>query len=240
MKALFNIIFFSLLFIGCKKADNTSVINNAENTAVVNYKDYNCEIPPVITDYFRVNKDDWELVRIDELGVQKEILSQLKNCPLSLEGDFDGNGEKDIAIMARSKKIRYNEVKNHNYPFLLVFNNYEKSKNLQPLMILKGENYNDEIQTVIYDQYNDGIWSYLSKENICGKETIVVNIPESSSFCIIWDKNKNTYEYVNSLDLDCNKNNASKKSDSSELKKLMNLIFQYLCWKKIRITDHLH
>lgn len=221
MKVLSISIIFYLLFIGCRKNDNTSVINNTGTLAVVNNKNYSCEIPSAIADYFRVNKATWELVQINELKVDKETLSKLKNCPLVLEGDFDDNGDKDIAIMARSKKIRYDEVKNHNYAFLLVFNNYEKSRNPEPLIILKGEDYDDEVKTVIYDQYKDGIWSYLSKENVCGKETIVVRIPESSSFYIIWNRNKNTYQYINSLDLDCNKNNTSKSSDSNELEKVM-------------------
>lgn len=82
MNALFNTIFFSLLFIGCKKTDNTSVINNVENIAVVENSDLselekmmkqNASAPENVTDKLIFTKDS-----SNKLQINTEILNYIQ------------------------------------------------------------------------------------------------------------------------------------------------------------------
>lgn len=72
---------------------------------------------------------------------------------------------------------------------------------MKPNIIYKTGDYKDEsVKTVIYDQYNEGIISYIKKGKVCEKEVIDIVLPEKSSFFVYWNSKKAKYEFLNYLD----------------------------------------
>ena len=63
--------------------------------------------------------------------------------------------------------------------------------------------YKEEvIKSVVYDQFEEGIWSYIQTGQKNKKDIIEIVIPEKSTFYVCWDEIKKQYRYRNSLDDD--------------------------------------
>ena len=116
-------------------------------------------------------------------------------------GDFNQNGNEYIAIILRYKGYKNEAYHNYVFPFLIIFNDYKNG--IKPTIIYKTGDYSDESEkTVIYDQFDEGIFSYIEKDKVCDKEVVKIILPEKSSFYVYWNSNKLMYEFINSLDKD--------------------------------------
>jgi hypothetical protein len=190
------ILLFILTTVSCKGilAKNNEIQKN------INAK-YRCEIPKEIQEYMQNHENDFAYIDIDkEMNLLKEF--SLKNdCPVTSRGDFNNNGKEDFAIILRYSVYKNPNYKNYKFPFLVIFNDYKEK--IEPTIIYKTGNYqNEDIKTVIYEQFEDGIYSYINTENLFDKDVIEIIIPEKSIFYVYWDNNEKKYSYVNSLDFD--------------------------------------
>ncbi len=215
MKHIIHSIFISLLFIlvCCQKkhtepqpsaqydhnpTDMADENQNIEEEALI--PEY-CKVPNSIVEFVQARPEQFVFLSNDDLKLIKPFAS---DCPLTLQEDFTGNGSQDFAIIVKNKTYQSNSAPNHQFPFLLIFNDYQSSEQLNPRIIVKTGDYkNDDIQTVIYDQFDQGIFSYLKPHRDCNQNMIEINIPEKSSFLLYWNKGAQNYEYINSLDFKC-------------------------------------
>ena len=181
------------------------------NTKEKMLKNKKCTIPNNILIYLNENKDKFKLIEKNEYhpSINKKI-----TCPSIASGDFNNNGSEDFAIIVRYKDYKNTIYKNYTFPFLLVFNDYNK-KTINPTVIYKSEDYSkDVIQTVIYDQFQEGIYSFIKKEKVCENDTITILIPEKSTFYLNWNSDFKKYTYINSADFNCNKKQNKKTKES--------------------------
>jgi len=90
---------------------------------------------------------------------------------------------------------------------MLVLKLYESEKNQNPHVILKPkvDINKSQANTIIYDQFEAGIFSYIQNGKKCNTPIIKVILPEKSSFFVFWNKDKDDYDYLNVLDFNCEK-----------------------------------
>lgn len=192
------IILSILTLINCKKGqENKTTLNKETNTlSKVDIKDQ-CNLPEEVRRYIESNKE-YEFLPDDDLKLITEYLN-LSICPIFTKGDFNNNGKEDVAIILKYKGFKSDEYKNYVYPFLIIFNDYMDV--IKPNIIYKTGDYKDEpVKTVIYDQYNEGLISYIKKGKVCEKEVVDIVLPEKSSFFVFWNQKKEKYEFLNYLD----------------------------------------
>ncbi len=176
-------------------------------------KNKKCQIPAQIVAYFKENESSYQLVNNDNFP----MVNQYKDCPYLTIGDFNGNGKSDVAIIVLDKHYRADGYGNYQFPFLLIFNDYENTASPKPFVIVKSDKYKqDPIQTVIYNQFEDGIFSYINKAIQCNKEVVEITIPEKSTFYVLWNDSKQNYDYFHSTELNC-KNNVEEVEDENSI-----------------------
>lgn len=190
-----KIISLLLLLVICCKGSPSETTNLVDKQ---NHKE-RCEIPSQILNYIKKHENSFKLVDINtELKLLHDFINN-NICPVIVEGDFNQNGNKDVALILRYTDYKVNEFQNYNFPFLVIFNDYEKE--VRPSIIYKTGDYaKEDIKTVIYDQFEEGIFSYIQKGNLCQKDIVKIVIPEKSEFYVIWNNGKQAYEYFNVLD----------------------------------------
>lgn len=179
--------------------------SNSETLAEKDIATDKCNVPALVLNYLKQNESKFKFIdETKELNLLKDFLST-NTCPTIAYGDFNNNGNKDVALILRYTGYDAAEFKNYSFPFLVVFNDYEKE--VKPIIVYKtGDYQNEDIKTVVYDQFEDGIFSYIQKGNLCDKDVIDIIIPEKSSFFVMWNEQKKIYEYFNILDeVDCDK-----------------------------------
>ncbi|NJM80346.1 MAG: hypothetical protein HC854_13365 [Flavobacterium sp.] len=158
---------------------------------------YKCDIPDEVRSYIESNKE-FEFLKDKDLNLIIDYLEPT-SCPTYTKGDFNNNGKEDIAVIVRYTGYKSQENGSYTYPFLIVFNDFKDG--IKPNIIYKTGDYKDEIvKTVIYDQYDEGIISYIKKGKVCEKEVIDIILPEKSSFFVYWNLKKSKYEFLNYLD----------------------------------------
>lgn len=204
------ILILSFLFVCCKgsPSEATNLVDKENPTE-------NCKIPTQILNYIKKNEDNFKLIDVNkELKLVHDFINE-KTCPIIVKGDFNQNGNEDIALILRYTEYKIPEYKNYDFPFLVVFNDYEKQ--IKPIIVYKTGDYeNEDIKTVIYDQFENGIFSYIQNGSVCNKDVIDIIIPEKSTFHVIWNDQTQQYEYFNVLDtIDCvdENYNSNKKND---------------------------
>lgn len=205
-----NLIIIISLFLFSCKGSPTEIVKLSEKEI----SNTECEIPSSVLKFLEQNKNKFKLIEPDkELKLIDDFVN--KNiCPTVVYGDFNDNEKPDLAIILRYSEYKVSEFGNYNFPFLVFFNDYEEK--IKPIIVYKTGDYkNEDIKTVIYDQFDDGISSFIKKGNLCNQEVIEIVIPEKSSFYIKWNEAKQEYEYFNVLDeIDCEeKEITSKKND---------------------------
>jgi hypothetical protein len=194
-----KIIFFNVLIIlFCCSCNNNYTSEKTKNLGV-------CTIPNNVLSYIQSNenfelidtqkqfsKDFWEYYNIQKKSV----------CPIICYGDFNYDNEKDMAIIVKYKGYKSDTYPKHTFPFLVIFHSYKKEIRA-PYIIYKTDDYKEEtVKSVVYDQFEDGIWSYILTGQKNKKDIIEIIIPEKSSFYVYWDEIKQQYRYKNSLDDD--------------------------------------
>jgi hypothetical protein len=192
-----KIIFFNVLIIlFCCSCNNNYTSEKTKNLGV-------CTIPNNVLSYIQSNenfelidtqkqfsKDFWEYYNIQKKSV----------CPIICYGDFNYDNEKDMAIIVKYKGYKSDTYPKHTFPFLVIFHSYKKEIRA-PYIIYKTDDYKEEtVKSVVYDQFEDGIWSYILTGQKNKKDIIEIIIPEKSSFYVYWDEIKQQYRYKNSLD----------------------------------------
>ncbi|GIZ15873.1 hypothetical protein [Capnocytophaga catalasegens] len=175
-----------------------------------------CIIPNNVLAYIQSNKD-FELIDIQKqfsedfwnyYRIQKKSL-----CPIVCYGDFNYDNEKDIAVIVNYKEYKSGTYPKHIFPFLVIFHSYEKEIKT-PYIVYKTDDYKEEtVKSVIYDQFENGIWSYIQTGQKNEKDIVEIVIPEKSSFYVYWDDIKKQYRYRNSLDDDYDYNYNPKLED---------------------------
>lgn len=209
-KVIFILLF---LFASCKGSPS-----EATNLVDKENPNGNCKIPTQILNYIKKNEDNFKFIDVNkELKLLHDFINE-NTCPIFIKGDFNQNGIEDVALILRYTEYKVSEYKNYDFPFLVVFNDYEKE--VKPIILYKTGDYADEdIKTVIYDQFENGIFSYIQNGSVCNKDVIDIIIPEKSTFHVIWNDKTQQYEYFNVLDtIDCvDKNyNSDRKNDIFE------------------------
>jgi hypothetical protein len=185
------------LFTNCKNDLNKSIEVKVQD--VLSTKVIESEIPNEIKTYIDSNSD-FEMLAEKDLKLVKEQV-QSSSILTYMKGDFNQNKIEDFAIILRYKRYKNDEYTNYNFPFLVIFNDYKNG--VVPNVVYKTGDYAEEdIKTVIYDQFEEGIFSYLKKGNVCDKEVIDIVIPEKSSFYVFWNPRNKKYELLNYLDED--------------------------------------
>ena len=194
-----KIIFFNVLIIlFCCSCNNNYTSEKTKNLGV-------CTIPNNVLSYIQSNenfelidtqkqfsKDFWEYYNIQKKSV----------CPIICYGDFNYDNEKDMAIIVKYKGYKSDTYPKHTFPFLVIFHSYKKEIRA-PYIIYKTDDYKEEtVKSVVYDKFEDGIWSYILTGQKNKKDIIEIIIPEKSSFYVYWDEIKQQYRYKNSLDDD--------------------------------------
>ena len=229
MKKVISTFLFLVIIISCKNKQEEEIKNIAnekkDSAIIISNKDI-CDIPQNILEYLNSSKD-FSLLSKKDFNLINEYIRNI-DCPISVIGDFNNNGQKDFAIIVRYNKYNNPIYKGYIFPFLLIFNDYEKG--VDPYIIFKTGDYkNEDIKTVIYDQFNEGIFSYLKIGEVCEKVVLDIVIPEKSSFFIFWNSNNSKYEFLNYLDENlCEKisnNIIVKKNEINNL--FRKLKFQY-------------
>lgn len=209
----FLIILALLTLFNCKKAQDNKLILKEETIVLPkkNVKD-KCDIPEEVRSYIESNKQ-YEFLIDNDLKLIKEFLDS-SFCPTYTKGDFNYNGKEDIAIIIKYKGYKSEEYEGYTYPFLVIFNDYLDG--IKPNIIYKTGDYKDEpVKTVIYDQYNEGIISYIKIGKVCEKDVIDIILPEKSSFFVYWNLKNSKYEFLNYLDDNlCKKINNEEKTTS--------------------------
>lgn len=182
----------------CKnQQENKNNLDKKKDTITTTFVKNECDIPQQVMSYISSNKE-FELLTINDLKLLKKYVN-ISLCSVYTKGDFNQNGNDDIAIILRYKGYKNEAYPNYNFPFLIIFNDYENGIN--PIIIYKTGDYSDELEkTVIYDQFEEGIFSYIEKDKICDKEVVKIILSEKSTFYVYWNSNKLIYELINSLD----------------------------------------
>lgn len=192
MKVSLFLILFTLF--SC----NNNYISKEEKLGV-------CSIPNNVLSYIQLNKyfelidtqkqfskDFWEYYNVQRRTV----------CPIICYGDFNYDNEKDIAVIVNYKGYKSDTYPKHIFPFLVIFHSYEKEIKA-PYIVYKTDAYKEEtVKSVIYDQFENGIWSYIQTGQKNKKDIVEIVIPEKSSFYVYWDDIKKQYRYRNNLDDD--------------------------------------
>jgi len=188
------LFFIFLFFISCNIVSSKQELQQNEDS---NQSD--CIIPKEILDYLYLHPDEFKLIHLDEeLDIIKNDISD-GICPTICFGDFNQNGKEDAGIILKYKKYKNEDHPNYVFPFLVIFNDYKEQ--LDPIVIYKTGDYKEEpIKTVVYDQFENKLFSYIKKGEVCNKEVIDIVIPEKSSFFVYWNAQKSQYEYLNYLD----------------------------------------
>lgn len=207
-KVLFIVL--SITCLSCKNStfpktdgDLKAISSVKEKDEVVSSNLDKCSIPDKVFQYFKENSITWQLVTKEDLNLVHPIKEDSQNCFVSVLSDFNQNGKKDFAIIARSKDYRVDGYGNHNFPFVLIFNDFQTNSIQEPFIIERSHVEKTTIKTIVYDQFEQGIITYLDKESICDQDVLTVILPEKTSFIVYWDKKINSYAYINSLDLHC-------------------------------------
>ncbi len=200
MKNAFYFYFLVMLIFSCKsnvKKDEYIPINSKEISVNVQ----NCSIPENILTYLNKHSSEFERTSSKDF----ELINYAVECPNIAIGDFNHDNQDDFALIVRDKQYRVKGYGDHKFPTLLIFENYQNSSLKPPVIIYKTGDYKDEaIKTVIYDQFEKGIYSYIQSGEFCGEEAVEIVIPEKSSFFIYWDENNGAYQYANAMDEQCN------------------------------------
>lgn len=223
-KIIILFVLFSLC--NCKKEQRklSNLENFAVNKSVTGGTKYECELPNEIKIYFDTH-NEFELLSENDLSLINEFIDS-SICPIYLKGDFNDNNLEDVAIIVRYKGYKNREYGDYRFPFLIIFNDYKNG--LSPHIIYKTGDYKDEsVKTVIYDQYKEGIFSYIKKGTVCDKTVIDIIIPEKSSFFVYWNSKKSSYEYLNYLDENLCQNISDNNSKYSINNLFNNFSFQY-------------
>ena len=182
-------IFIFIFFIGCNAVSSKQKEESNQFDSI---------IPKEIIDYISRHTDEFELIHLNEFNNIKDFIDDAI-CPTICFGDFNKNGKDDAGIILRYKKYKNEDYPDHIFPFLVIFNDYKEQ--LNPVIIYKTGDYKDEpIKTVIFDQFENELFSYIKKGEVCDKEVIDIVIPEKSSFFVYWNDQKSQYEYLNYLD----------------------------------------
>jgi hypothetical protein len=213
-KILILIILLSLF--NCKnQQENKNILDEKTDTITTSSVKNECGIPQEIISYITSNKE-LELLTIKDLKLLKEYVN-ISLCSVYTKGDFNQNGNEDIAVILRFKGYKNEIYPNYVFPFLIIFNDYKNG--IEPTIIYKTGDYAEEdIKTVIYDQFDEGIFSYIEKDEVCDKEVVKILLPEKSTFYVYWNSNKSTYELINTLDEDfCKKIQGSFNSNESDV-----------------------
>jgi hypothetical protein len=168
--------------------------------------------------YITSNKE-FEVITNKDLKLLKEYVN-ISLCSICTKGDFNNNGNEDIAIILRYKGYKNETYHNYVFPFLIIFNDYKNG--IKPTIIYKTGAYSEEdVKTVIYDQFEEGIFSYIEKDQVCDKEVVKIILPEKSTFYVYWNSNKSVYELINSLDEDfCKTIEGSNSSNEIDVLKI--------------------
>lgn len=214
-KNLILIILLSLF--NCKnQQENENVLNKKTDTISTISEKKECDIPEEVLSYISSDKK-FELLTIKDLKLLKGYVNT-PLCSIYAKGDFNHNGNEDIAIIVRYKGYVNGEYPNYNFPFLIIFNDYKNE--VKPTIIYKTGDYSDEPEkTVIYDQFEEGIFSYIETAKVCGEEVVRIVLPEKSTFYVYWNSNKSIYEFINSLDEDfCKKIQGSNSNGEDVVK----------------------
>ncbi len=235
-----NLLMLIVLFLqlNCKKTEEISNVENKKmDSLTVNSVKSKCDIPTEIQKYLSSN-DEYELLTEKDLKLIKEYINS-SICPTYIKGDFNFNGKEDVAVVVRYKGYKHKSYPNYNFPFLIIFNDYNDG--IKPNIVYKTGDYENESEkSVIYDQFTDGIFSYIKSGKVCDKEVINIVIPEKSTFFVYWNQNKSKYEFLNHLDDDlCEKiSNKEKNAEFTEIKDLFNQFkFEYLI-KEIKSEEN--
>lgn len=221
------LIFFMLHpLLNCRnKVFNVKMANEEAIALLPNDTNDKCDIPDEIRSFVASSKEFELLTEKDLKLIRKFVDSSI--CPTYTKGDFNFNGKEDIAIVVRYKGYKNEEYASYIFPFLLIFNDYKDG--IEPIIVYKTGDYaNEDIKTVIYDQFEEGIFSYLKKGNVCDKEVIDIIIPEKSSFFVFWNPIKLSYEVLNYLDEDlCQKLAFNQDSSKGNLSLSKNFSFSF-------------
>jgi len=226
MKQIIIILIF-ILFTNCKKEQDKSIAIRVDQDVLSKKVIENeNEIPNEIKTYIDSNSD-FEMLAEKDLKLVKEQV-QSSSILTYMKGDFNQNKIEDFAIILRYKGYKNKAYTNYSFPFLVIFNDYKNG--VVPIVVYKTGDYAEEdIKTVIYDQFEEGIFSYLKKGNVCDKEVIDIVIPEKSSFFVFWNPNKLSYEFLNYLDEDlCQKSSNNQNSSKGNLTLSKNFSFKFL------------
>jgi hypothetical protein len=214
-----SILIILLSLFNCKnQQENKNILDKKTDTITISSVKNECGIPQEIMTYITSNKE-FELLTIKDLKLLKEYVN-ISLCSICTKGDFNNNGNEDIAIILRYKGYKNETYHNYVFPFLIIFNDYKNG--IKPTIIYKTGAYSEEdIKTVIYDQFEEGIFSYIEKDEVCDKEVVKIILPEKSTFYVYWNSNKLIYELINSLDEDfCKKIQGSISSNEIDVLKI--------------------
>lgn len=145
-------------------------------------------LPVQIMNYLEQQKDKFKLIDEKELNLLQDFIKPDASATV-VYGDFNNNEQKDVALILRYTGYQSTGYKKYVFPFWVIFNDYERE--IEPQIIFKTGNYRDEdIKTVIYEQFEDGIFSYIQKGNLCEKDVVEIIIPEKSTFYLMWNDQK--------------------------------------------------
>lgn len=197
MKNATLILFYILIIIGCNQSQNKNKVSDKGKSEI--NKENHCIIPPEILNYIN-DHSEFEIVEKKDLKLLEKYKYDTDiSCLLITYGDFNNNGYEDFAIILRYKGYKSIGYINYDFPFLVIFNDFKQE--IKPNLLYKTGFYKEDVvKTVIYDQFDEGIFSFIQKDRLCGKDVINIVIPEKSIFRIIWDDVEKTYFYYNSSD----------------------------------------
>lgn len=242
----FLILIILLSFFNCKnQQENENVLNKKTDIISTISEKKECDIPEEVVSYISSNKM-FELLTIKDLKLLQGYVNT-PLCSIYAKGDFNHNGNEDIAIIVRYKGYINEEYPNYNFPFIIIFNDYKNE--VKPTIIYKTGDYSDESEkTVIYDQFEEGIFSYIETAKVCGKEVVRIVLPEKSTFYVYWNSNTSVYEFINSLDEDfckkiqgninSNEKDVVKTNENNDLESLSNDFSIAGTWKSDCINEN--
>ncbi|KAF2517738.1 hypothetical protein [Flavobacterium foetidum] len=212
------ILIVLLTLFSCKKQNgNINILNNRIYTVSTITIKTECNLPQEIKSYIGSNTD-FELLTIKDLKLLGKYVN-ISLCSIYTRGDFNHNGKEDIAIILRYKGYKNEEYPNYIFPFLVIFNDYKDG--VTPTIVFKTGHYSDESEkSVIYDQFEEGIFSYIENDKVFNNEVVKVVLPEKSTFYVYWNSNKSVYEFINSLDEDFYKKIKGSNSYGKEIIKI--------------------
>jgi len=199
-----NFLFFPflLLLVACPKKQAPPQLSEETVPPTVEDTLHSlCKIPKNIASYIEANQDTFTPIDIEK-RFSKEFweyyqIHQGEGCPIICYGDFNTDGQQDVALMVDYKgvgDITYPD----NTPFLAIFHSYE-TKVEDPVIIYQLDSYKEHNHSVIYEQ-PEGIECYIEKGKRNGKDIINLILPEKSGFLIYWNEDTYRYRYVNVLD----------------------------------------